>query len=986
MSQVYPDEADPQGLASALSHEKQTFNEHQLYQLHSQLLAYQNLVAGSTAPEALLRNTGVLSHNQWKAEHERILNETIAVGPGDQAVLLRKKNFPASHEALIGSNSALIESKKKLTIESSLETIYDYEQIQCDARTRNLEGLLKTNIFSRATRLKFEAELALLRVMPLYHPIKDDILGGLWEAPSQIPREPQELYYFDRRHYKRERPKLPEPEKQDFHARHEKGKKQALKQREFLSKVFEYNNDFFDYHKWKMRTVKRRLHNVKIRQEWMLKKDQKDKDKEERDRIEAFRDKKFEIYTDLLKKAKKERIIQILEETDNFLKELACKVINIKRKSNPNFQVDEEVSEWLAKKNEEFDLGKSTLMNENYTKFYYNMTHTNVEEIVDKPSLLEGGELKKYQQIGLNWMVSLYNNKLNGILADEMGLGKTIQTIALLCYVMEFKQNYGPFLVVVPLTTLSNWVMEFSKWAPSIIKVVFKGNPLQRKQLAYRLKNSKWNVCITTYEYVLKDKSELNKFYWQYIIIDEGHKMKNPKSKFAQTLGQLYNSEYRLLLTGTPLQNNLPELWSLLNFLLPEVFHSCDDFEKWFKMPLRKLGSNEKDSELTEENKLLLIHRFHQVLRPFLLRREKREVESELPNKVEFLIKVELSGWQKIIYNQINDRQYLALDPSLGKVGKKALMNMMMQKRKICDHPYLFLDGSFDVDENLMRASGKFELLDRILPKLIVAGHRILLFTQMTRLMDIFEVFFEFRRIKYLRLDGTTKHEDRVDRIEMFNRFESEFSVFILSTRAGGLGLNLQTADTVIFVDSDWNPQMDRQAQDRAHRIGQKKEVRVFRLVTNTDTEEAILTKACFKKNLDDVVIQAGLFNQRSTEGERRDRIEEMIKKQDTGEEEEDSDIPGDAEINAMLARDDREFELYSQMDSERYQADRPRYPDVDANPQYRLLREEEVPEWIKMPLVAAHNPGRPLQEERRARQAAVQGSEQKLHEPREPG
>jgi len=955
--QVFPEEQDPKPLAASLCLEKQAFNELQLFQLHSQLLAHRNLLAGSANPESLLRSSAALTHHQWKAEHERVLQETAAVVSPHQALLLRKKTFPAAYEALLGSNSALIESKKNLTVESSLETIYDFEAIQADARIKHLEALLKTDIFTQATRLRFEAELALLRVMPLYHPIKDEILGGLWEAPCRSPRPPQELYYFDRRHYRREKPRPLEPDKLDSHAKHEQAKKQALKQRELLAKVFEYNNDFFDYHKWKMRTVKRRLHNVKLRQEWLLKKDQKDKDKEERDRIEAFRDKKFDIYTDMLKKAKTERIIQILEETDNFLKELACKVIDIKRKSNPNFQVDEEVSEWLSKKNQEFDLDKSTLMNENYTKFYYDITHTNVEKVVNKPSLLEGGELKKYQQIGLNWMVSLYNNKLNGILADEMGLGKTIQTIALLCYVMEFKQNYGPFLVVVPLTTISNWVMEFSKWAPNITKVIFKGNPLQRKQLAYKLKNSKWNVCITTYEYVLKDKSELNKFHWQYIIIDEGHKMKNPKSKFAQTLGQLYNSEYRLLLTGTPLQNNLPELWSLLNFLLPEVFHSCDDFEKWFKMPLRKLGSNEKDVELTEENKLLLIHRFHQVLRPFLLRREKREVEAELPNKVEFLIKVELSGWQKIIYNQINERQYLALDPSLGKVGKKALMNMMMQKRKICDHPYLFLDGSFDIDENLIRASGKFELLDRILPKLIIAGHRILLFTQMTRLMDIFELFFEFRRIRYLRLDGTTKHEDRVDRIEQFNRFESDYSVFILSTRAGGLGLNLQTADTVIFVDSDWNPQMDRQAQDRAHRIGQKKEVRVFRLVTNTDTEEAILSKACLKKNLDDVVIQAGLFNQLSTEDERRDRIEEMIKRQDAGEEEEDSDIPGDTEINAMLARNDAEVDLYAQMDRDRYAADRLRYPDLESNPQYRLMHEEEVPEWIKMPLVPSPHP-----------------------------
>ena len=787
--------------------------------------------------------------------------------------------------------------------------------------------------------------------MPLYSSIKEQILGDVWKIKESSNRPPEEMYYLDINYYKREKVKPVENDKSDLYLKNEQNRRLQLKQREFLSRLFEYSNDFFDYQKWKHRTLKRRMGNVKIRQEWLMKKDNKDKD--ERERIEAFREKKFEIYADLIMKARKERIMQVIEETDSFLKELACKVLDIKRRMNPNFEIGEDVTEWLSKKDEDYDMAKSTLMNDNYTRFYYNLTHTNTEDITVQPSLLEGGLLKKYQQVGLSWMVSLYNNKLNGILADEMGLGKTIQSIALLCYLMEFKQNYGPFLIVVPLTTLSNWIMEFSKWAPSIKKIIFKGNPSQRKQLSYILKNSKWNVCLTTYEYVLKDKSDLNRFNWQYIIVDEGHKMKNPKSKFAQTLGQLYNSEYRLLLTGTPLQNNLHELWSLLNFLLPEVFHSCDDFEKWFKMPLKKFGASEKDSDLSEENKLLLIHRFHQVLRPFLLRREKKEVESELPNKVEFLIKVELSAWQKIIYSQIDENQSLALDPSLGKVGKKALMNMMMQKRKICDHPYLFLDSNFEINEDIIRASGKFDLLDRILPKIIRAGHRVLIFTQMTRLMDIFEVFFEFRQMKYLRLDGTTKHEDRVSRIELFNEPNSIYPIFILSTRAGGLGLNLQTADTVIFVDSDWNPQMDRQAQDRAHRIGQKREVRVFRLVTNTETEEAILTKACFKKRMDDVVIQAGLFNQNSTDVERRDRIEEMIKRQDAGDEEEDNDIPGDAEVNAMLARNDEELELYSKMDQERYERDRSKYNNIEETSYYRLLKEYEVPEWIRLPSVA---------------------------------
>ncbi len=190
---------------------------------------------------------------------------------------------------------------------------------------------------------------------------------------------------------------------------------------------------------------------------------------------------------------------------------------------------------------------------------YYDLTHTIKEEIKHQPKLLEGGELKNYQLVGLQWLVSLYNNKLNGILADEMGLGKTIQTIALLSYLMEYKKNYGPFLIVVPLTTISNWVNEFEKWAPSIRKIVYKGNPTTRQEI-YKAMISptvKWNACITTYDFILKDRHKLNKKYWKYIIIDEGHKMKNVKSKFAGVLGQQYQSDNRLLLTGTPLQNNL---------------------------------------------------------------------------------------------------------------------------------------------------------------------------------------------------------------------------------------------------------------------------------------------------------------------------------------------------------------------------------------------------------------------------------------------
>ena len=211
---------------------------------------------------------------------------------------------------------------------------------------------------------------------------------------------------------------------------------------------------------------------------------------------------------------------------------------------------------------------------------YFNSTHKRSEKVL-QPQILRGGDLKEYQLAGLQWMVSLYNNNLNGILADDMGLGKTIQTIALMAYLIEFKSNRGPFMIVVPLSTLSNWVNEFFKWAPDIVKVVYKGVPDERKRMyKEEIEPGQFNVLLTTYEYVMKDKGMLKKLFWQYIIVDEGHRMKNANSKFAQTLGTIYQSRNRILLTGTPLQNNLPELWALLNFLLPSIFSSVDTFDQ----------------------------------------------------------------------------------------------------------------------------------------------------------------------------------------------------------------------------------------------------------------------------------------------------------------------------------------------------------------------------------------------------------------------
>ena len=233
--------------------------------------------------------------------------------------------------------------------------------------------------------------------------------------------------------------------------------------------------------------------------------------------------------------------------------------------------------------------------------------------------------------MGLEWLVSLYNNNLNGILADEMGLGKTIQTIAFISYLMEVKKINGPYLIIVPLSTLSNWLGEFEKWAPSVSVIAYKGNPQNRRALCYKIRANQFNVLITTYEYIMKDKSTLAKIRWKCLVIDEGHRMKNHHCKLTQTLNINYIAPHRVLLTGTPLQNKLPELWALLNFLLPSIFHSCANFEQWFNTPFANTGER---VDLNEEESMLIIRRLHKVLRPFLLRRLKKEVESQLPDKV----------------------------------------------------------------------------------------------------------------------------------------------------------------------------------------------------------------------------------------------------------------------------------------------------------------------------------------------------------------
>ncbi|KAI9283500.1 SNF2 family N-terminal domain-containing protein [Umbelopsis sp. AD052] len=714
------------------------------------------------------------------------------------------------------------------------------------------------------------------------------------------------------------------------------------------------------------------------------------------------------------------------------------------------------------------------------------------------PFLLRG-TLREYQHVGLDWMASLYANGLNGILADEMGLGKTIQTIALLAYLACEKGIWGPHLVVVPTSVMLNWEMEFKKWLPGFKILTYYGNPKERKEkrLGWSKENA-FHVCITSYQLVCHDQTSFRRKAWQYLILDEAHHIKNFRSQRWQVLLN-FNAERRLLLTGTPLQNNLMELWSLLYFLMPNGasqsmpmgFANQKEFQEWFSHPVDRMIENEQPQ--MDEASRAAIQKLHTVLRPYLLRRLKIDVEKQMPAKYEHVVYCRLSKRQRYLYDDFMGRG--KTKETLASGNFLSIINCLMQLRKVCNHPDLFEvrpivtsfamsdsvqitgsitellirrhlisdvdmlrerfnleffnfdltknescmsatagqcmndlradplfearishrrqqiatfearhvnrrtyydlkqharamrlqraqdkverleqmyyinkwrcahrpmfgtafidfcrtatsnsvdrvhetasprlylerpdaiesmvvpydtrvtsgsdiwkryafvtpsvlvrdwkalvfdDLSLDVQESLHQLArydmfhglrtclsiafpdkrllqydcGKLQKLDTLLRDLKAGGHRALIFTQMTRVLDVLEIFLNIHGHRYLRLDGATKVEQRQILTERFNN-DKRILAFILSTRSGGLGINLTGADTVIFYDSDWNPSMDKQCQDRTHRIGQTRDVHIYRFVTEFTIEENIFKKANQKRMLDNVIIQEGDF------------------------------------------------------------------------------------------------------------------------------
>lgn len=730
-------------------------------------------------------------------------------------------------------------------------------------------------------------------------------------------------------------------EKQQRDARENREKK---KHSDFLQAVSVHRQDIFSNaaaQQNKMAKMGKLMYNHHFNIE---KEEQKRIERNAKQRLQALKANDEEAYLKLLDQAKDTRITHLLRQTDGFLSQLASSVKAQQRSAAERY--GDETGEFLNDEESEDEDEED----DNRRKIdYYAVAHRIKEEVTEQANILVGGKLKEYQIKGLQWMISLYNNNLNGILADEMGLGKTIQTISLITYLIERKQQMGPYLVIVPLSTLTNWNLEFDKWAPTVSKVVYKGPPNARKLQQDKIRQGRFQVLLTTYEYIIKDRNVLSKIKWFHMIIDEGHRMKNANSKLSATIQFYYSTRFRLILTGTPLQNNLAELWAMLNFTLPNIFKSAKSFDEWFNTPFANTGSQDK-MELTEEEQILVIRRLHKVLRPFLLRRLKKDVEKDLPDKTEKVIKCKFSALQARLYKQMFFHNKFAVsDGKGGKTTAKGLSNMMMQLRKLCNHPFVFdevenqMNPASISNDLLWRTCGKFELLDRILPKYQATGHRVLMFFQMTAIMDIMEDFLRLRNISFLRLDGTTKSDERSELLYEFNRADSPYFMFLLSTRAGGLGLNLQTADTVIIYDSDWNPHQDLQAQDRAHRIGQKNEVRILRLISSNSVEEKILERARYKLDMDGKVIQAGRFDHKSSETERDAMLRTLLESAEAAETGEQEEMD-DEELNEIIARNINEIEVFQKIDEEK--ARDPTYGTAPGCKKFpRLMQEDELPD-----------------------------------------
>ncbi|KAI4345493.1 hypothetical protein L6164_012612 [Bauhinia variegata] len=782
---------------------------------------------------------------------------------------------------------------------------------------------LKENVSSSediSAKTKSVIELKKLQLLDLQRRLRSDFLNDFFKP---IMPEMEHLKSIKKHRHGR---RIKQLEKFEQKMKEERQKRIRERQKEFFSEIEVHKERLDDAFKikrerWKgfnryvkeFHKRKERIHREKI-------------DRIQREKINLLKINDVEGYLRMVQDAKSDRVKQLLKETEKYLQKLGSRLQEAKTPAG-RFEHDVDVvgsgnvvdkSDITYENEDESDQAKH--YKESNEK-YYMMAHSIKESIAEQPSCLKNGKLREYQMNGLRWLVSLYNNHLNGILADEMGLGKTVQVIALICYLMEAKNDRGPFLVVVPSSVLPGWESEITLWAPGVHKIVYSGPPEERRRLfKEKIVHQKFNVLLTTYEYLMNkhDRPKLSKIHWHYIIIDEGHRIKNASCKLNAELKH-YQSSHRLLLTGTPLQNNLEELWALLNFLLPNIFNSSEDFSQWFNKPFESNGDNSPDEALlSEEENLLIINRLHQVLRPFVLRRLKHKVENELPEKIERLVRCEASAYQKLLMKRVEENL-----GSMGTSKARSVHNSVMEHRNICNHPYLSQLHVEEVDSYIpkhylrpiVRLCGKLEMLDRILPKLKATDHRVLFFSTMTRLLDVMEEYLTLKQYRYLRLDGHTSGCDRGTLIEMFNKPGSPYFIFLLSIRAGGVGVNLQAADTVIIFDTDWNPQVDLQAQARAHRIGQKRDVLVLRFETVQTVEEQVRAAAEHKLGVANQSITAGFFDNNTSAEDRREYLESLLRE---CKKEEAAPVLDDDALNDLLARSELELDVFEAVDKKR--------------------------------------------------------------------
>jgi ATP-dependent DNA helicase len=503
------------------------------------------------------------------------------------------------------------------------------------------------------------------------------------------------------------------------------------------------------------------------------------------------------------------------------------------------------------------------------------------------PNLAAGCILKDYQLEGVRWLTSLYENGVSGILADEMGLGKTIQVIALVAHLQTMRVT-GPFMVVAPLATIPNWTREFKKWLPTLPVIRFHGTMPEREAMLRgplnhrNRKSPSFPVIVTSYEVAIRDQAKLSKLgEFTYVVVDEGQRLKNHRCCLITSLKKIPASN-RLLLSGTPIQNNLDELWSLLNFVNPQIFDDLSVFQSWFGF--RDIGKMTTEDEIVQtQREQKTVSKLHDILRPFLLRRIKLDVLTDLPPKKEIVVYAGMSKLQSGYAQLIDDGtiKNLLLEQGIEDARNLSQTNKQMNHRKNSNHPFLFgepIDSASGAHlgtahpQLLVRASGKFALLDRMLDRLFKDGHQVLIFSQMTRVLNIMEDYLMWRNWRYCRIDGNTKIDERQRQMDVFNaekangkdggrnQADDRVFCFLLSTRAGGLGINLASADTCIIFDSDWNPHQDSQAMDRCHRIGQTRPVAVYRLLSSGSVDIDMMEKQISKKKLERMAIVGGDF------------------------------------------------------------------------------------------------------------------------------